>query len=79
MLKQGKSLILFPEGTSAAGTGVLPFKSSLFPLRCQRYETDPIQPFIINLILVNGGPQRPITVIFIHGTGIWFLLHIWSL
>ncbi|HRK97894.1 MAG: 1-acyl-sn-glycerol-3-phosphate acyltransferase [Alphaproteobacteria bacterium] len=57
MLKQGKSLILFPEGTSAAGTGVLPFKSSLFSLAMPKdMKPIPIQPFIINLILVNGEP-----------------------
>ncbi|MDD3020533.1 MAG: lysophospholipid acyltransferase family protein [Alphaproteobacteria bacterium] len=57
MLKQGKSLILFPEGTSSAGTGVLPFKSSLFSLSMPKDMAPiPIQPFILELVSVNGLP-----------------------
>ena len=57
MVRQGKSLILFPEGTSSAGTSVLPFKSSLFSLAHPK-DMDPItlQPFIIDLIDMNGKP-----------------------
>jgi lyso-ornithine lipid O-acyltransferase len=51
MLESGKSLILFPEGTSTDGRTVLPFKSSLFALALpgtlQRPVT--IQPISINL------------------------------
>lgn len=55
MLKNGKSLILFPEGTSSAGTDVLPFKSSLFSLAMPKdMEAIPIQPFVIELTSVNG-------------------------
>jgi 1-acyl-sn-glycerol-3-phosphate acyltransferase len=57
MLKQGKSLILFPEGTSSTGETVLPFKSSLFSL-AQPKDLPPIaiQPFIIELIDADGKP-----------------------
>ena len=57
MLKEGKSLILFPEGTSTPGETVLPFKSSLFSLALPK-DLPPIaiQPFIIELIDADGKP-----------------------
>lgn len=57
MLKEGKSLILFPEGTSTTGETVYPFKSSLFSLS-QPKDLPPIaiQPFIIELIDADGKP-----------------------
>ena len=60
MLKDGKSLILFPEGTSSVGTSVLPFKSSLFALAMPK-NMPPIslQPFIIELIDADGKPLTP--------------------
>lgn len=60
MLAQGKSLILFPEGTSSAGTDMLPFKSSLFSLAIPK-DTGPvaIQPFVIELVSVNNRPPTP--------------------
>jgi 1-acyl-sn-glycerol-3-phosphate acyltransferase len=55
MVKEGKSLILFPEGTSSNGTGVLPFKSSLFSLAHPKdMGAISIQPFILELIDING-------------------------
>ncbi|MFA7276505.1 MAG: lysophospholipid acyltransferase family protein [Pseudobdellovibrionaceae bacterium] len=55
MLKAGKSLVLFPEGTSSPGTEVLPFKSSLFSLALPKEGgAIPIQPFVVDLIRVNG-------------------------
>ncbi len=58
MLDEGKSLILFPEGTSSVGTSVLPFKSSLFSLLEPKESAPPlpIQPFILELVSVNGEP-----------------------
>ncbi len=60
MLAEGKSLILFPEGTSTVGTSVLPFKSSLFSLLEPKESSPPlpIQPFILELVSVN---KKPIT------------------
>lgn len=62
MLKEGKSLILFPEGTSSSGAQVLPFKSSLFSLATPK-DMAPIaiQPFVVDLIAVNGRPVTPET------------------
>jgi 1-acyl-sn-glycerol-3-phosphate acyltransferase len=60
MVAEGKSLILFPEGTSSTGATVLPFKSSLFSIT-QPKGMPPIaiQPFIIDLIDVEGKPITP--------------------
>lgn len=60
-LSEGKSLILFPEGTSTDGQTVLPFKSSLFSiaLREQVHGHLILQPFTVKLVLANG--QTPTT------------------
>lgn len=57
MLENGKSLILFPEGTSTDGTEVVPFKSSLFSLALKNGENSqpiPVQPFALKILQVNG-------------------------
>lgn len=55
MLENGKSLILFPEGTSTDGTQVVPFKSSLFSLALKKgANSPPIQPFALKMISVDG-------------------------
>lgn len=59
MLNEGKSLILFPEGTSHDGSTVLPFKSSLFSLVLQERPGKPalrIQPFTLQIIEREGRP-----------------------
>lgn len=52
-LEAGKSLILFPEGTSSDGQGVFPFKSSLFALAYQRPGLS-VQPFCLIVKTVDG-------------------------
>lgn len=79
MVKAGKSLILFPEGTSSIGTSVLPFKSSLFSL-AQPKDMPPIaiQPFIIDLIDVNGKPLTPASRdLYAWYADMEFAPHIW--
>lgn len=54
-LDQGKSLILFPEGTSTDGLAVVPFKSSLFaPLLKDKYKDLLVQPFTLSILSVDG-------------------------
>jgi len=64
-LRKGDRLVLFPEGTSSDGNGILPFKSSLLsvaeldagseqsgrPLRCR------VQPVSISYTRLNGLPM----------------------
>ncbi len=80
MVSQGKSLILFPEGTSSVGTSVLPFKSSLFSI-AQPKEAAPItlQPFIIDLIDVDGKPLTPASRdLYAWYADMEFAPHIWD-
>ncbi len=55
MLNEGKSLIIFPEGTSTEGTEVIPFKSSLFSvITNSEVEELTIQPMTLSMKTVNG-------------------------
>lgn len=54
-ISQGKSLILFPEGTSTDGRDVYPFKSTLFSIMyVQGREHIPVTPMTISILSVNG-------------------------
>lgn len=54
MMKAGKSLIIFPEGTSTDGRTVLPFKSSLFSLAFQNgTENLMVQPMTLRMEYVD--------------------------
>ena len=52
-LKSGRSMIVFPEGTSTSGLSVKPFKSSIFSIADTR-PTLWFQPITIALKTVNG-------------------------
>jgi len=57
-LEDGDNLILFPEGTSSDGNGVLPFKSSLFAIAQSEVAGQPvvIQPVSIAYTKLDGMP-----------------------
>jgi len=54
-LRAGGSIILFPEGTNSDGTGVLPFKSSLFAVVAD-VPGVLIQPVTLAYTSINGLP-----------------------
>ena len=55
ILDDGKSLIIFPEGTSTEGTEVLPFKASLFSLAFrENTKAISIQPITLNIKTVDN-------------------------
>lgn len=82
-LDKGRSLILFPEGTSTQGLNVLPFKSSVFDLFLSSDLRDDIliQPFTISIQKINGHPVKNAKE---HDLYAWYgdmtmLPHLWSL
>lgn len=52
----GKNLIIFPEGTTSDGKGVMPFKSSLFKITESRDMT--VQPVTLSYTHINGLPLQ---------------------
>ncbi len=54
-LRAGGNIILFPEGTNSDGTGVLPFKSSLFAVVADVPGVT-IQPVTLAYTRINGVP-----------------------
>lgn len=53
---KGKSLILFPEGTTGDGVSVLPFKSSFFDMASDPSDTFKIQPISLIYHQLSGRP-----------------------
>ncbi len=56
-LQDGRSLILFPEGTSTSGLIVKPFKSGLFSLAEANGQSLDIQPVTIAVLETDGHPS----------------------
>jgi 1-acyl-sn-glycerol-3-phosphate acyltransferase len=55
-LRQGVHVLVFPEGTSTAGTHVLPFKSLLFGAA---HKADaPVLPLTLNYLAINEQPLK---------------------
>jgi 1-acyl-sn-glycerol-3-phosphate acyltransferase len=56
MVKEGKNLIIFPEGTSSDGSSVLPFKSSLFGIALEKDSNKHlmVQPITLKILSVDG-------------------------
>ena len=82
-LTSGRSLILFPEGTSTKGLDVLPFKSTIFELFLSKELKDDlyVQPFTVTLTHVDG---RPVQNEEDHDFYAWYgdmtlLPHLWQL
>lgn len=82
-LARGRSLILFPEGTSTNGKEVIPFKSSVFEIFLNQNlkEKITIQPFTINIKDVDG---RPVESLKDHDLYAWYgdmelEPHLWAL
>lgn len=83
MLNAGRSLILFPEGTSTNGLNVLPFKSTLFQLFLNDNLKNNlwVQPFTVSLEKIDG---KVITDAKQHDIYAWyadmtFMPHLWQL
>lgn len=82
-LNEGRSLILFPEGTSSSGQQVLPFKSSLFELFLSDSLKNKlvIQPFTVSLLSTN---QQTVETSADFDRYAWyadmeFMPHLWEL
>lgn len=60
-LRSGRSLILFPEGTTSDGSDVLAFKSTIFGILFagdSQISACAVQPVIIRVLDVDGRPVR---------------------
>lgn len=81
-LEAGDSLILFPEGTSADGAAVLPFKSALFSVAECRPHGKPltIQPVSIAYTALDGLPMGRLMRPLVAWYGDMSLMpHLWQM
>ena len=82
-LSAGDNLILFPEGTSADGIRVLPFKSALFSVAQHRFEngvTFKVQPVSIAYTRLDGMPTgRALKPYFAWYGDMELASHMWEL
>ncbi len=81
-LRGGASVAFFPEARGSDGSGLLPFKSSLFAAAEARDEGEPapIRPFVLKYRTVGGEPITDANRarIFWYG-GVGFVSHFWRL
>jgi 1-acyl-sn-glycerol-3-phosphate acyltransferase len=77
-LKRGRSLFLFPEGTSSAGETALPFKSSLFASVAGTKLM--VQPFSVVLLEVDGRPVKTVEDrdVYAYHRDMTFAPHLWT-
>jgi 1-acyl-sn-glycerol-3-phosphate acyltransferase len=81
-LEAGDDLVLFPEGTSSNGNGVLPFKSALFAVAQDtvRGRPLPVQPISIAYTRLDGLPLgRGLRPYYAWYGGMTLLPHLWTL
>ena len=78
-LASGKSMILFPEGTSSVGLEVLPFKSSLFGLTDKASSDLIIQPVSVICSQLDGMPiTRAWRPLYAWYGDMTFMKHLWN-
>lgn len=81
-LESGDDLVLFPEGTSSDGNGVLPFKSALFAVAQDTVRGRPlqVQPVSIAYTHLDGLPLgRSLRPYCAWYGGMTLLPHLWTL
>jgi lyso-ornithine lipid O-acyltransferase len=79
-LAAGDALILFPEGTSADGTFILPFKSALFSVVSNKHQPVTVQPVSLAYTKLDGLPiGRRLRPCFAWYGDMGLASHLWRL